>query len=145
MRSLIVEDSKTMGYVLKNILTSMGQDVLLCEDAETGLEAFGQGDYSLVILDWILPGMSGLELCRKIRSMPEGERCIILMITAKNRPEDLNAALAAGADDYLAKPVRKPLLQTRLKIAEKMVRNLIYRKQAEDTLQDERNPRVTTQ
>ncbi|MCK4910448.1 MAG: response regulator [Thermodesulfovibrionales bacterium] len=134
MKVLIVEDSRTMGVVIKEILLSMGHDAIVCTDAETGLEAFQQDNFSLMILDWMLPGMDGLELCREIRSIPKGDWCFILMVTANAKPEDLNAVLEAGADDYLAKPVKEPLLRTRLKIAEGMARNLIQRKRAESVL-----------
>ncbi|MES4785218.1 MAG: hypothetical protein C4294_04715, partial [Nitrospiraceae bacterium] len=89
-----------------------------------------------VILDWQLPGMDGLQLCRCIRSLPKADRSIIVMITARNHPNDLHAVLRAGANDYLAKPVEFGLLKVRLAIAEQSARNLLERKQAEQALRE---------
>jgi two-component sensor histidine kinase len=134
MKVLVVEDSITMRTYLQRQLERMGHEMVACADAESALAAFEAGDFTLILLDWILPGMDGLEFCRRIRSMPSGDRAIVIMITSRNRPEDLDAVLDAGADDYIAKPIDRALLHTRLTVAERMVRNLTERKRAEDAL-----------
>lgn len=122
MKILIVEDDNMMLRILKRAAMAVGHEATGCVDAERALEMLGESRYPLVILDWLLPGMDGLELCRRIRSMPEGEQTFILMVTAKDRHEDLVEVLNAGADDYIAKPVDVKTLKTRLTVAERMMR-----------------------
>ena len=123
IKTLLVEDEKTMRRLLEGILRQQGHDVTACPDAETAWEAFQREAHALVVLDLMLPGMDGVQLCRKIRAMPQGEYCTILVVTAKDSPEDLRAVLEAGADDYLTKPLDPKLLQVRLTIADQRVRD----------------------
>jgi two-component sensor histidine kinase len=136
MKVLAVDDSRAMRFALESTLITLGHEVRLCETAEEALDEFANGEYHLAVLDWVLPGMSGLELCREIRKLPGGDACIILMITSRNRPEDLEAVLEAGADDYLAKPVEEKLLMTRLRVAEKMALTLMGRVRMESQLKE---------
>ena len=89
--------------------------------AEEALEAHLEQPFQLMLVDWTLPGMSGLDLCRMVRSRPGGDAVVILVITGRNRPEDLNAVLDAGASDYLSKPIDPEVLGTRLLIAERTI------------------------
>lgn len=75
--------------------------------------------FDLMVVDWVLPEMDGLQLCRKIRSLPGGDHPYILVVTGRDRPDDLSAVLDAGADDYVAKPVHMALFKTRLRIAQR--------------------------
>jgi len=75
--------------------------------------------FELLVVDWVLPEMDGLQLCRKVRSLPGGDRPYILVVTGRDRPDDLSAVLDAGADDYVAKPVHMALFKTRLRIAQR--------------------------
>ncbi|MEW6730645.1 MAG: sigma 54-interacting transcriptional regulator [Acidobacteriota bacterium] len=134
MKTLIVEDDPVMQRLLDKILQIRGHEVTICGDAETAWEAYQRDAYQLVLLDWMLPGMNGLQLCRQIRTLPCGDHSVILAITACNKAEDLQQVLKAGADDYLAKPVSIGLLKIRLAIAEQQVQNLTVRKQAEARL-----------
>ena len=124
MKILIVEDDNMMRRILKRAAMAVGHEATGCVDAERALEMLAENKYPLVILDWMLPGMDGIELCRKIRSMPEGEQTFILMVTAKDKYDDLVKVLNAGADDYIAKPVDVKTLKTRLTVAERMLRKL---------------------
>ena len=137
MQALIVEDDEDMLRLIEKVVQLRGHQVTGCADAESAWTAYQQGDYSLAFLDWQLPGMDGLELCRKIRAHPKGERTIIVMITARDRSEDLQAVLRAGANDYIAKPVTLDMLKVRLAIAEQSVRNLDRRREAEQALRDQ--------
>jgi sigma-54 dependent transcriptional regulator, acetoin dehydrogenase operon transcriptional activator AcoR len=134
VKTLIVEDDSGMRSLFELLLRRLGHEVTGCSDAELAWETYRQGGYQLIILDWLLPGMDGLELCRRMRSLPYGDTTFILMITARNRPEDLQKALEAGADDYLTKPLDVDLLKVRLTIVEQQVQNLIERKRAEAKL-----------
>jgi DNA-binding NtrC family response regulator len=137
MRVLIVEDDVDMLRLIETVVHVRGHQTTRCPNAESAWTAYQQGEYALTFLDWQLPGMDGLELCRKIRSHPNGDRTIILMITARAGAEDLQAVLRAGANDYIAKPVTPDMLTVRLAIAEQSVRNLNRRHEAEEALRDQ--------
>jgi PAS domain S-box-containing protein len=129
MKTLFVEDDAIARFTFKKHMRSLGHEVTACVDAKTALEAYQQTFYPLIVVDLGLPGMDGLELCRRIRALPQGDRSMILVITAWERPEDVQAALDAGADDYLIKPVNLQQLQVRLTI-------LVQRKRVEETLKE---------
>ncbi len=93
--------------LLEEQIGDYGHEVTACETAISALEAYQQTFYPLIVTDLGLPGMDGLELCHRIRSLPQGEQSMILVVTARDTPEDLQAVLDAGADDYLIKPVSK--------------------------------------
>ncbi len=136
MKVLAVDDSRSMRFALESSLISLGHEVRLCETAEEALVEFKNNTYHLALLDWILPGMNGLDLCREMRKLPAGDACIILMITSRDRHQDLEEVLAAGADDYLAKPVDEKLLLTRLKVAERMASTLMARVSMQNQLKE---------
>lgn len=136
MNTLLVEDDAVTRRLLETILRSHGHEVTACADAESGWEAYQQDGHALLILDWVLPGMDGLQLCRRIRALPHGDTSLIVVLTARDRPEDLQAVLEAGADDYLTKSIDVPRLDVRLSIAERQAHNLVQRKTAEARLAD---------
>ncbi len=102
MHILIVEDEQRLARLLRRVLTEERHTVDAVHDGDTGLELAKRNTYDLVILDLMLPGMDGLELCRRLRA--SGVRVPILMLTARGAVEDRVAGLNAGADDYLIKP-----------------------------------------
>lgn len=120
MKTLIVDDDNVMRRILKRAAMQLGHEVTGCVDAEAAIDSLKKDRFDLVILDWMLPGMSGIELCKAIRSHPDGKHCFVLMVTAKDTYEDLLEVLDAGADDYLAKPIDVKRLKTRLVIAERI-------------------------
>ena len=85
----------------------------------------------MVILDWQMPGLDGLEVCRRLRAHPEGDITFVLGATARDRADDLTAVLDAGADDYMSKPVTPDNLQARLRIAERRIEVSRARRSAE--------------
>ena len=134
MKILLVEDNELARFTLAMQLDSLGHAVTACADAESALEAYGQTDYPLIVLDLGLPRVNGIELCRRIRARPQGDLRMILVITAWDQPKELQAALDAGVDDYLLKPASMDQLQTRLTILERQFRHLTIRKQSEEEL-----------
>ncbi|MFT6399355.1 MAG: DNA-binding response OmpR family regulator, partial [Bradymonadia bacterium] len=104
MRALIVDDDPQMRGLLETVAESHGLVVTACGSAEDAWEKFQTGQYELVVLDWMLPGMDGIELCRRMRADPRGQHVAILIVTARRGPTDLQAVLDAGASDYIAKP-----------------------------------------
>ncbi|MEZ4702166.1 MAG: response regulator [Rhodothermales bacterium] len=132
MRVLLVEDDQITQRFLVRIVESRGHTVDSFSDAEKAWEAYQKGFYPLLLLDWMLPGMSGLDLCRNVRNSPQGPFSIVLVVTAMNEPEHLEAVLEAGADDYIAKPIAQKLMNVRLAVAERRVHNILAHKEAEE-------------
>ncbi len=131
---LLVEDDVEERWLLSEILRSRGHTVTVCESAEAGLDAYREGLHPLVVLDWVLPGLSGRDFLRAARSLPHGKRSVIVVVTGKEEPTVLREVLDAGADDYVAKPVDQGLLNVRLTIAEREVRAARERERAESEL-----------
>ena len=133
MRVLLVEDHVDVRHLFEHVLSTRGHEVTACADAESAWQAYAERSHELVLLDWELLGsaMDGLQLCRLIRSHPGGDRCVILMITAHDSSDALRAALQAGVNDYLVKPVGSGLLRLRLTIAEQWVESVRRRFKAE--------------
>jgi DNA-binding response OmpR family regulator len=119
MKLLLVEDEPDLGAAIARALK---QEKYVVDWVADGLEAWNYLDdrsttYKLGIFDWLLPGLSGLELCKRLRA--KGNSLPILMLTAKDRMEDKVAGLDAGADDYLVKPFGMAELLARLRALER--------------------------
>ena len=99
---LVVEDEATLAEVLSDNLEHEGYAVTVAHDGEDGYRLWSRGAPDLVVLDVMLPGMSGIALCRRRRD--EGDHTPVLFLSARGRPEDRVEGLAAGGDDYLGKP-----------------------------------------
>jgi len=121
MRTLVIEDDQAQRESLYGQLVGLGQDVTAVADAESALVAHLREPFDLLLVDWVLPGMDGLRLVQRLRSQPGGDSPFVIVVTARDRPEDLARVLDAGADDYLAKPIDASLLMTRVRIAERRV------------------------
>lgn len=106
---LLVEDEPDIANLVKMHLTRVGYRVELCTDAESALRIIASQKPLLAILDWMLPAMSGLNLCRKIES-----KFPVIMLTARTDPRDVITGLDAGADDYITKPFEVPILLARV-------------------------------
>ncbi|MEM7715132.1 MAG: two-component system response regulator RppA [Cyanobacteria bacterium P01_A01_bin.68] len=102
MRILIVDDEAELTNPLTRLLTREGYRVDAAFDGTTGSELIQKGDYDLFILDWMLPGKTGLEICQQLRK--QGITTPVLFLTAKDTLDDRVEGLDAGADDYLVKP-----------------------------------------
>jgi len=102
MRVLIIEDDRSMAGLLKKGLEEENQVVSVAHDGQTGLEVAKTYEFDVVVLDWMLPAMDGLEVTHRLRRA--GNASPILMLTARDAVPDIVKALDAGADDYLTKP-----------------------------------------
>ncbi|MGE0614476.1 MAG: response regulator transcription factor [Bacteriovoracia bacterium] len=107
---LVVEDEKDVQDLLVLHLKREGLDVTAVSDGENAVRAFAEGTFQLAIFDWMLPGLTGLELCKKYRG-----RCPILMVTARADSADIIVGLEAGADDYITKPFDIPVFLARVR------------------------------
>jgi DNA-binding response OmpR family regulator len=113
MKVLVVEDERKMARFLHRGLTEEGYTVDVAEDGREGAMMAAVGAYDVIVLDIMLPRLDGLRITSQIRR--EGESTPILLLTAKDSPEDIIRGLDAGADDYLTKPFRFDVLLARLR------------------------------
>jgi two-component system phosphate regulon response regulator PhoB len=112
---MVVEDEEPLGVLLRYNLESEGYQVEVVmrgDEAEIRLQ---ENVPDLLVLDWMLPGMSGIELCRRLRTRTETERLPIIMLTARGEESERVRGLATGADDYIVKPFSVPELLARVK------------------------------
>jgi two-component system, OmpR family, phosphate regulon response regulator PhoB len=111
---LVVEDEADLALLMRYNLEAGGYRVIVAPDGEEAAERLREGVPDLILLDWMLPGLSGLELCRRWRSRPETARVPIIMLTARGEEEERIRGLSTGADDYVTKPFSIPELQARI-------------------------------
>jgi diguanylate cyclase (GGDEF)-like protein len=123
MSILLVEDSVVDRHQISGYLQEWGLDFQAVADGNQAWELLQKpGAPDLVLLDWMLPGLDGIQLCRKIRTLgAEGTYFYTVMLTAKDRKQDLLTAMAAGADDYLAKPVAPQELRARVMVGKRIL------------------------
>lgn len=112
---LIVEDEEPLTLLLRYNLESEGFDVDTVARGDEAETRIREGAPDLVLLDWMLPGISGIELCRRIRSRPETNGLPVIMLTARSEETERIRGLATGADDYVVKPFSIPELMARVK------------------------------
>lgn len=101
---VVVEDDQDIATLVAHKLRTDGHDVVVEHDGQAGLAAVRQLRPTLVVLDWMMPRMSGLEVCQAIRDDPELAGTRVLMLTAKAQEADLERAFAVGVDEFLLKP-----------------------------------------
>ena len=112
---LLVEDDARLGAMVAEYLGQHELEVTVVPDGERGLTALRRGRFDVVLLDVMLPGMDGLEVCRRIRAAPEWSTLPVLMLTARGEDVDKIVGLELGADDYLAKPFNPRELLARIR------------------------------
>lgn len=113
MNILVIEDEKKVASFIKKGLEADDYKVTLCHDGAEGLRQASNGEFDLVILDWMLPKMDGLAVLQQLRKV--GNQIPVLMLTAKTDTMDLVTGLDTGADDFLAKPFAFAELQARVR------------------------------
>ena len=123
MRVLIAEDDAVSRRLLEATLAKWGYEVIVTADGLQALEALTQPEApSLAILDWMMPGLDGAQVCLKARAVA-GERLLyMILLTAKGRKEDIVEGLTAGADDYMVKPFDRDELKARISAGERILR-----------------------
>jgi two-component system copper resistance phosphate regulon response regulator CusR len=114
MRILVIEDEKGISVFLKEGLEEEGFAVDVSGDGQTGLEMASVNDYDLLLLDWMLPGLSGIEVCTEFRK--KNKTVPIIFLTAKDTVQDTVFGLSAGANDYIKKPFQFEELLARIRV-----------------------------
>src|SRR5579883_1859913 len=110
---LLVEDDEELSEVLKHTLANRGFTVQAARDGNEAIDLLRVNKYDVIVLDWMMPGLSGVDVCRRLRS--SGNKSPILMLTARTTDDDTEEGLDSGADDYLTKPFENKVLAARLR------------------------------
>lgn len=122
MRALIADDDPVYQELLRSLLSQWEYDVVVACDGNEAWELLQSEDRpKLAIIDWMMPGLDGFDLCRKIRQSSRGEDLYVLFLTGSMRKKEIIKALVAGVDDYLIKPFEPLDLKTRLLAARRIL------------------------
>jgi DNA-binding response OmpR family regulator len=134
MRVLFADDDVIARTLLAAVLADLDHDVTVADDGEAAWLAFQRNPVPLVVLDINMPGLDGLEVCRRIRGHDAGRNTFVLIVTARDGRDDRVSVLEAGADDYVTKPTSPENLRARLEIAKRRIAQDIVRRTAEEEL-----------
>jgi DNA-binding response OmpR family regulator len=122
MRTLIAEDNPTTRLMLELTLTDWGYEVVATCDGLQAWQALQAEDAPrLVLLDWSMPYLDGVDVCQRIRQRPNSQTTYVILVTARGEKEDIVAGLQAGADDYITKPFDPDELRARLQAGVRIV------------------------
>jgi DNA-binding response OmpR family regulator len=123
MKILIAEDEPLAAKILLNALESLGHDVTATRNGTKAWEAFDRDPVRLIVSDWLMPGLDGLGLCRKVRDRKKTPYTYFILLTSQEtKPENYDLATEAGVDDFLTKPLDRPTIRMRLRVAERILR-----------------------
>jgi phosphoserine phosphatase RsbU/P len=121
MKILIVEDETEPRETLALLLSLDGHDVTSARNGYEGWEVFQSGDFPVVLSDWLMPEMDGLEFCRRIRAADRPGYTYVILVSALQGKSSYLQGMAAGADDFLSKPYDPDALKARLIVAERII------------------------
>ena len=122
MRILIAEDDLVSRKMLEATLARWGYEVVITRDGEAAWEALQRPDApGIAILDWMMPGLDGVEVCRRLRARQADDPTYVILLTAKGNTADVVSGLQAGADDYVVKPFDREELRARLQAGIRIV------------------------
>jgi sigma-B regulation protein RsbU (phosphoserine phosphatase) len=122
MNILLVDDDRSVRALIEHELIRQGHSVVAVSDGMLAWEAILQEPFDLLISDWEMPEIDGLDLCRLVRSMDPGLYIYTILISSYATDEDIVAAFEAGADDFVSKPIHFPILLARIRAGERLVR-----------------------
>lgn len=140
MKVLLAEDNAGIRTVVVNLLVAWGYEVVTAGDGnEAWLKLQGEEAPRLLILDWMMPGLDGLEICRRLRETTTPTPPYILFLTCRDNSRDIVTALQAGANDYVTKPFEAEVLRARLQVGFRVLELQAALHQRVEELQQERN------
>jgi len=126
MKILVAEDDAVTRKMLVVTLERLGWDVITAEDGNAAWRVFetlkGKDAPEIAVLDWMMPGIEGIEICRRLHTTPGFELVYIILVTSRGGKEDLSYGLAAGANDYVTKPFDPVELEARVRVGQRMVK-----------------------
>ena len=115
VRVLVVDDSRAQRHILAMYLRRWGYEVLEAASAEEALALCATVPVGMVISDWMMPGMTGVEFCKEFKALPREDYGYFILLTSKSEKSEIADGLEAGADDFVAKPVSSDELRARLR------------------------------
>jgi sigma-B regulation protein RsbU (phosphoserine phosphatase) len=123
MKALIADDDFTYRRMLEALLAKWGYDLVVTSDGDAAWQVLQAPDApQLAILDWMMPGKDGVEICRQIRESSQSDPKYIILLTSKGGKKDIVSGLDAGADDYITKPFESEELRARVQVGERILR-----------------------
>lgn len=136
MKTLVVSQDSAAAMFLEDVLRCSGYETETQTQVESAWTSFEREVPPLAMVDLTLPNQGGFELCRRMRQIPHGRTCVILALSAGSRTADLQAAVDAGADDYVWRPIDGQVIRLRLTVAEQRFRVRVERNQVEQKLRE---------
>jgi len=101
---LVIDDDSVTRQLIEKVLSVNGFDVYSAEDGQTGLELVEEHDFDVILLDWMMPGMDGMEVLKRLKNNGKSEYIPIFMLTGKDSRQDIELAMSLGIEDYITKP-----------------------------------------
>jgi len=122
MRILVAEDDPVLSLFLKGMLTKWGYEVDVTNQGEEAWRMLQEEDSPrIVLLDWLMPGLDGVEICRKVRALPASSLFYLILLTSKNKKAEIVEGLQAGANDYVTKPFDNDELRARVQVGAQII------------------------
>jgi DNA-binding response OmpR family regulator len=122
MKILIADDELASLKIVEKILIKWGYEVVLASDGNVAWSLLeNDPSFHIAVLDWMMPGLDGLEVCRRIRQRNDMPYVAVIVISARDEQSDMDQGYAAGADDYLVKPINSAQLKQRLAVVERVL------------------------
>ena len=121
MNTLIADDDEITRLLLSSALTKLGHTVCEAKNGREALDAWHGGEFRLIISDWMMPDLDGLEFCRRVRAEPRADYSYIVLLTSYSGKTDYLEAMTAGADDFITKPFETDMFAARVRVAERIL------------------------
>ncbi len=125
MKILAVDDDRIVRTLVQKILTAEKHNVVLAEDGEEALELLRQGDIRLVVSDWNMPKVNGIDLCHRLRKNSHLGYFYLILLTSRETKDEMLVGLCAGADDFITKPFEAAELVLRVRKAQRVIDELL--------------------
>ena len=121
MKTLIADDDQITRLLLSSALRKLGHEVQEANNGSEAWDAWRSGAFPLIISDWLMPDLDGLDFCRRIRAVPRADFTYIILLTSHGGKANYLEAMTAGADDFITKPFEKEEFAARVRVAERIV------------------------
>lgn len=134
MKILIAEDELISSEILVNTLEHQGHDVTACVDGEEAWATYLKVPHQIIVSDWLMPKIDGLDLCRRVRTHPNPDYTYFILLTGNIRADAYQQAMDAGVDDFLTKPLDHDQIRMRLRVAQRILLHTQHISRLEDML-----------